>query len=144
MRQAYALSVLALSCLAAPVSAQIEIIERPIDEAVHWCAFRRPCNWTSHAAIGAGIVVGLHALDVKPEYAAAASALFYIGKEVRDHAKWGNVLGTLDSNIDMATGVAGAVTGWFLTRDRRHPRAVEVAVGGGEGGGTIGLQITTR
>jgi hypothetical protein len=146
MRPLAAFALVVLAGYATPVSAQIDALERPIDAAVQWCMFNRACNWTSHASIGAGIVVGLKALGVKPQYGAAASALFYIGKEIRDDAKWGNVLGTFDSNMDMAFGVAGAFTGWLLARDRpaRNP-PVELTVAGGDGGGsTIGIRVRTR
>jgi hypothetical protein len=84
-------------------------------------------------------------VGVKPQYAALASALFYIGKEIRDDAKWGDVLGTFDSNMDMAFGVAGAVTGWLLTRERPREPALDLTVSGGDGGSArIGIEIRTR
>jgi hypothetical protein len=144
MRPLAALVAVVLAGFATPVSAQIDALERPIDDAVQWCMFHRACNWTSHASIGTGLVVGLHAVGVKPQYAALASALFYIGKEIRDDAKWGDVLGTFDSNMDMAFGVAGAFAGWLLTREDPRDQPMDVKVSRAEGGGaSLGIEIRT-
>jgi hypothetical protein len=111
---------LAVFLMAAPVRAQAQgaPTRSPVGEALHRCVFNRPCNWVGHASIGAGIVVGLHKLHVRTEYAAALSALVWVGKELRDEAKWGGVLGTTDSMGDLASGVLGAWVAYRLVR--RH------------------------
>ena len=145
MRPLAALVAVVLAGFATPVTAQIGALERPIADAVHWCTFHRACNWTSHASIGTGIVVGLHAVGVKPQYAAVASALFYIGKEVREEAEWGGVIGTFDSNMDMVTGVVGAFAGWLLTHERPRDVPLDLNVSGSGGGGaTIAIGLRTR
>jgi hypothetical protein len=97
-----------------------------VGEAVHRCVFNRPCNWTGHATIGAGIVLGLHELNVKAEYAAAVSALVWLGKELRDDAKWGGVLGTSDSNGDLLSGLFGTYVAYRVVR--AHERAARLAI----------------
>jgi hypothetical protein len=92
-------------------------------EALHWCIFNRPCNWSAHASIAMGVVWGLDRMHVRTEYAAAAAALLFLGKEVRDDRKWGHVLGTPDSMGDMLSGFAGAYVGYRLFRDRGGRRA---------------------
>jgi hypothetical protein len=110
-----------------------------VGEAVHWCMFNRPCNWSSHATIAAGIVWGLRRVDVAPEHAAAVAALVFVGKEVRDHLKWGNVLGTPDSMGDMVSGFVGAYVGYRLFA-RRTPVQLVVTP---DRGTTVGLQVRT-
>jgi hypothetical protein len=117
--------------------------ERPtlVGEAVHWCVFNRPCNWTSHASIALGVTYGLSRLDVPRGYAAGAAALLFVGKEFRDQAKWGNVLGTPDSMGDMLSGIAGATVGYLLLREVSRP--VELAVTE-EGSMAVGVRLGTR
>jgi hypothetical protein len=117
---------LALVMLAAPARTQAQNApdRGPVGEALHKCMFNRPCNWTGHATLGAGIVLGLHQLNVKAEYAAILSSLVWVGKELRDERKWGDVLGTPDSNGDLLSGVLGAWVTWGLVRlhERGTPR----------------------
>jgi hypothetical protein len=122
-------------------AAQAAPTRSAMGDAVHWCTFNRPCNWGSHATIATGIVWGLSRLDVKPEYAAVTAALFFVGKEVRDHQKWGHVLGTPDSMVDMLSGVAGAYFGYRLFGGRT---ATPLTISVGEGRETtVGIQIRT-
>jgi hypothetical protein len=125
-----------------PVAAQKHRTSSPQQDhgLIHRCIFNRPCNWTSHAAIASGVVFGLHELKVRSEYALAASALLYIGKEVRDHLKWGNVLGTYDSNGDVVSGVLGAYISYRLVKhmERKSVRPLLVPDGAGT---TLGLEI---
>lgn len=123
----------------APVGAK----ERPtlVGEAMHWCIFNRPCNWASHATIALGVTYGLSRLDVPRGYAAGAAALLFVGKEFRDQAKWGNVLGTSDSVGDMLSGIAGAAMGYLLLREVSRP--VELAVTE-TGSMAIGVKVETR
>ena len=109
---------LAALMLAAPVRAVAQDAPHrgPVGEALHKCMFNRTCNWTGHSTIGAGIVVGLHELNVKAEYAAVLSSLVWVGKELRDDRKWGNVLGTPDSNGDLISGVLGAWVAYGFVR----------------------------
>lgn len=118
-------------------------IERPtlVGEAVHWCIFNRPCNWTSHGAIALGVTYGLNRLAVPRGYAAGAAALLFVGKEFRDQAKWGNVLGTPDSMGDMLSGIAGAALGYLLLREVSHP--VDLAVTE-TGSMVVGVTLPTR
>ncbi len=83
-----------------------------LTQAVHDCTFARPCNWTSHALIAFGTTYLLHRLRVPAPAAAGAAALLYVGKEVRDHLKWG-VLGSADSNGDLLSGCAGALIAFY-------------------------------
>jgi len=115
----------ALFMLAAPVRAPAQDAPQrgPLGEALHKCMFNRPCNWTGHATIGAGIVFGLRELNVKAGYAAIVSSLVWVGKELRDERKWGNVLGTTDSNGDLLSGVLGAWIAYTVVhmRENRTP-----------------------
>jgi hypothetical protein len=122
-----------------PVSAT----ERPtlVGDAMHWCIFNRPCNWASHATIALGVTYGLSRLDVPREYAAGAAALLFVGKELRDHAKWGDVWGTPDSVGDMLSGFAGATVGYLLLRETSRPVDLVVTE---EGSMAIGVTIQTR
>lgn len=97
-----------------PAAAQLPALGGTVGEAVHWCTFERACNWSAHASIAAGIVWGLRRADVGPELAATVAALVFVGKEIRDDAKWGGVLGTRDSMADMLSGVLGAYVGYRL------------------------------
>jgi len=136
-----ALSVAAvLVCLPAPAAARQAAgpQERStVGDAVHWCVFNRPCNWTGHAAIAAGVVWGLRRVDVRPEYAAVVAALVFVGKEVRDHRKWGHVLGTPDSMGDLLSGVAGAYVGYRLFGETRRTSLVVTP----DRGTTVGVRI---
>lgn len=98
-------------------------------QAVHWCTFNRACNWSGHATIATGIVWGLSRAEVKPEVAAVAAALVFVGKEVRDDRKWGNVLGSADSMGDLLSGLAGAYVGYRLFHVGRKGGAPPVTVG---------------
>jgi hypothetical protein len=109
-------------------SAQAAPVRSPVGQAVHWCVFNRPCNWTGHATIAGGIVWGLSRADVKPEIAATLAALVFVGKEVRDDRKWGNVLGTPDSMGDLLSGLAGAYVGYRLFRRGSGKGVLPVAV----------------
>jgi hypothetical protein len=117
--------------------------ERPtlVGEAMHWCIFNRPCNWMSHATIALGVTYGLSRLDVPSGYAAGAAALLFVGKEFRDQAKWGNVLGTPDSMGDMLSGIAGATVGYLLLRDVSRPVELVVTETGSM---AIGVRVETR
>jgi len=113
-----------------------------IGQAMHWCLFNRPCNWTSHASIATGIVYGLDRLNIRTEYAAAFAALVFVGKEVRDHLKWGDVLGSPDSMGDMLSGFIGASAGYLLFRDRpRSPLALDVSA---DGGTRVGVRLPLK
>ncbi len=122
-------AAMVLVCLSSPAAA-VQAADPPerstMGQAVHWCVFNRPCNWTGHAAIAAGVVWGLRQVDVRPEYAAAVAALVFVGKELRDEAKWGQVLGTPDSMGDLLSGVAGAYLGYRLFGERRRTHVVVV------------------
>jgi hypothetical protein len=117
--------------------------ERPtmVGEAMHWCIFNRPCNWAGHATIALGVTYGLSRLDVPRGYAAGAAALLFVGKEFRDQAKWGNVLGTPDSIGDMLSGIAGATVGYLLLRDVSRPVELGVTETGSM---AIGVRVETR
>jgi len=83
----------------------------------HWCTFNRTCNWTAHASIAFGTTYALHKLDVPLHFAAGAGAALFLGKEIRDHRKWGDFW-TFDSLVDLGTGVAGAgIAYWLLKPD---------------------------
>jgi len=139
-----ALSVaVVLVCMATPAAAR-QAAGTPergaMGEAVHWCVFNRPCNWTGHATIAAGVVWGLRRMDVRPEYAAVFAALVFVGKELRDHRKWGHVLGTPDSMGDLLSGVAGAYLGYRLFGEKRRTTLVVTP----NGATTVGVRITTN
>ena len=108
-----------------------------VAEAYHRCVFNRPCNWTGHATIALGVVWGLDRLHVRTDVAAIAAALVFVGKEVRDHRKWGDVLGTPDSMGDMVSGFVGAYIGYRLFRERERP----VLVGTTAAGPTVTVRI---
>lgn len=84
-------------------------------DAFRYCRATQPCNWSSHALIAFSATQALSYLRVPLPLAAGTAALFYVGKEVRDHLKWG-VLGSADSNGDMASGCAGALVAYFIAR----------------------------
>jgi hypothetical protein len=144
------LSVAALLLCMGSVRAEAQVSQTPtpasneshtIGHAVHWCVFNRPCNWTGHASIAFGVVWGLDRMNVPTKYAAAASALLFFGKEVRDDLKWGHVLGTTDSMGDMLSGFAGAAAGYVLFHDTKPP--VEFAVQA-DGATTVGVRLPAR
>src|SRR5690606_21989403 len=117
----------ALASLGTATHASAQTFLPPV--AAAFCAFNRACNWASHAAIAFGMANLLHRLDVPEAAAAGAAALFYVGKEIRDHVRWG-VLGSTDSNGDILSGCAGALLAYYLVlrpEGDRHPRiAVEL------------------
>ncbi len=119
----------ALASLGTATHASAQTFLPPVAAAFDFCAFNRPCNWASHAAIAFGMANLLHRLDVPEAAAAGAAALFYVGKEIRDHVRWG-VLGSTDSNGDILSGCAGALLAYYLVlrpEADRHPRiAVEL------------------
>jgi hypothetical protein len=121
----------------------VRATERPtlVGDAMHWCIFNRPCNWAGHASIALGVTYGLNRLDVPREYAAGAAALVFVGKELRDHAKWGNVWGTPDSVGDMLSGFAGATVGYLLLREVSRPIELAMTEAGSM---AIGVTIPTR
>ena len=84
-------------------------------DAFRYCTMHQPCNWSSHALIAFSATQALNYLRVPLPVAAGTAALFYVGKEVRDHLKWG-VLGSADSNGDMASGCAGALVAYLIAR----------------------------
>ncbi|MDH3223345.1 MAG: hypothetical protein OEO23_06485 [Gemmatimonadota bacterium] len=91
---------------AAPIQAQD--VWGAMGDASHWCMFNRSCNWASHFTIGYTAAQALHKAGLPRPVAAGASSLIWVAKEIRDHRKWGNVLGTADSNGDIVSGVLGA------------------------------------
>ena len=127
-----------------PATAQSSTNRSEVRQAVHWCLFNRACNWSGHATIATGIVWGLSRAELRPEYAALAAALVFVGKEFRDDRKWGNVLGSTDSMGDLLSGVAGAYLGYRLfhrSEQRTRPSvSVEMSVSDGP---SVGLQILT-
>jgi hypothetical protein len=84
-------------------------------DAFRYCTMTQPCNWSSHALIAFSATHALKYLQVPLPVAAGTAALFYVGKEVRDHLKWG-VLGSADSNGDMVSGCAGALIAYLIAR----------------------------
>jgi len=101
-----------------------------VAEAYHRCVFNRPCNWSGHATIALGVVWGLDRLHVRTDVAAIAAALVFVGKEVRDERKWGDVLGTPDSMGDMLSGFIGAYVGYRLFREQERPVLVDMTPSG--------------
>lgn len=89
----------------------------------HWCMFNRACDWSSHATIAFGTTYLLQKVDVPLHYAAGAGAAIFVGKEIRDHVKWGDFW-TFDSLMDLAAGVAGAGLAYWVFQpdDRAMPR----------------------
>lgn len=85
-----------------------------VGDASHWCMFNTPCNWTSHFTIGYATTHALHRVGVPRPVASGASALMWVAKEIRDDRKWGNVLGTPDSNGDIISGVLGALLAYHV------------------------------
>jgi len=118
---------LALASLGNATDARAQALPQPFAAAFDFCAFNRPCNWASHAAIAFGAAYLLHRLDVPEAAAAGAAALFYVGKEIRDHMRWG-VLGSTDSNGDILSGCAGALLAYYLALRPRADRHAHVAV----------------
>ena len=117
----------------APAEAQITVFGAP----GHWCTFNRPCNWTAHAGIAFGTTWALHKVDVPLPLAAGIGGGLFLGKEIRDHVKWGDFW-TFDSLVDLGTGVAGAALAyWVLKPDDETP--VPMPVVGRDG--TVGLQL---
>lgn len=113
---ALGLALASLASLGTATHADAQGLLLPATAAFDFCAFNRPCNWTSHAAIAFGAAWLLHHRLHVPEAAAAgAAALFYVGKEIRDHMRWG-VLGSEDSNGDILSGCAGALLAYYLAR----------------------------
>ena len=135
-----------LFMLAAPVRAQEAGVQErsAVGAALHKCMFNKPCNWTGHATIGAGIVFGLHKLNVKAEYAAVASALVWVGKELRDEAKWGNVLGTTDSTGDLLSGLAGAYLAYRIIRAHDRQPPLLTLNRDADGATTVRVRLKTR
>jgi hypothetical protein len=125
-------------------SAQAPPAPTGVRHAFHWCLANRPCNWSSHATIAGGIVWGLSRVEVKPELAALAAALVFVGKEVRDDRKWGNVLGSTDSMGDLLSGVAGAYVGYRLFGHTRNQGLPPVMVNmNAEDGASFAFRIRT-
>ena len=119
---------LALASLATATHAGAQDLLLPAAAVYDFCAFNRPCNWASHAAIAFGAAWLLHQrLDVPEAAAAGAAALFYVGKEIRDHMRWG-VLGSEDSNGDILSGCAGALLAYYLARRPQTDPHARVAV----------------
>lgn len=111
--------------------------------ALHWCTFNRPCNWTGHATIALGVVYGLRKLDVAPEVAAGSAVLLFVGKEIRDHMKWGD-FGSTDSIGDLAAGVLGALVGYHFFAESHEPGPVQPMVAPQTTGVSIGLRVGLR
>jgi hypothetical protein len=86
-----------------------------LSRAIHDCTFTTPCNWSSHAILAFGATYALNKAGVPRAASAGTAVLFFVGKEVRDHLKWG-VLGSADSNGDLAAGVIGAVVAYHVLR----------------------------
>src|SRR5262245_21261831 len=101
--------------LAAPIQLQAQTSGAFVSRAYHYCTFTRPCNWGSHAILAFGATYTLNKVGLPRGAAAGAAALLFVGKEVRDHLKWG-VLGSADSNGDLAAGLIGAVIAYQLLR----------------------------
>ncbi|MGH7502121.1 MAG: hypothetical protein ACREL7_10225 [Longimicrobiales bacterium] len=141
---AVAILVVLMFTAVEPATAQSSTNRSDVGQAVHWCLFNRPCNWSGHATIATGIVWGLSRAELRPEYAAVAAALVFVGKEFRDDRKWGNVLGSADSMGDLLSGVAGAYLGYRLfhrSEKRSRPTvSLEMSVSDGP---SVGLQILT-
>jgi len=118
---------LAFASLGTATHAYAQALLRPVSAAFEFCTFNRPCNWASHATIAFGAAYVLHRLDIPDAAAAGAAALFYVGKEIRDHMRWG-VLGSTDSNGDILSGCAGALLAYYLALRPRADRHAHVAV----------------
>ncbi len=103
-----------------PTSAAAQ--HRPFGDAGHWCTFNRPCNWTAHAAIAFGTTYALDGLNVPLPLAAGVGAGLFLGKEIRDHLKWGDFW-TFDSLVDLASGVVGAGAAYLVLRPDPDARA---------------------
>jgi hypothetical protein len=111
------LAVLAgLFMLAGAGEVSAQTLPGPAANAYQWCALRAPCNYTSHFAIAAGLVVGARELGVSRDVAAPLTIVFYTLREVRDDRRWPGNWGTRDSVLDIATAVAGAALGYFIFR----------------------------
>jgi hypothetical protein len=101
--------------IAAPIQLQAQSSRAFLGRAYHYCTFTQACNWSSHAIIAFSATYMLNKAGLPRGASAGAAALFFVGKEVRDHLKWG-VLGSADSNGDLATGVIGAAIAYQLLR----------------------------
>jgi len=134
-----ALCLVGLPTLLAAQDATREHALGPVGHALHWCTFNTPCNWTSHAAIAAGVVAGLRRAEVSPKLAAASAALLFVAKEVRDHARWGD-FGSTDSLGDLAAGVLGAYVGYRLFGRDHESRLAPILVEDGEAT-RVGLRL---
>ena len=125
---ALGLALASVASLGTATHAEAQGLLLPAAAAFDFCAFNRPCNWASHAAIAFGAAWLLHhQLDVPAAAAAGAAALFYVGKELRDHMRWG-VLGSTDSNGDILSGCAGALLAYYLALRPQADRHARVAV----------------
>lgn len=106
--------LIAAACAVTP--SKVEAQEYgPLGAPGHWCTFNRACNWTAHAGIAFGTTYALNKVHVPLPIAAGAGAALFVGKEVRDHMKWGDFW-TFDSLVDLGTGVAGAGLAYWLLR----------------------------
>lgn len=125
--------VLTAAATPSPVNAQNY---GPLGAPGHWCTFNRACNWTAHAGIAFGTTYMLDKVGVPLPVAAGTGAALFIGKEVRDHIKWGDFW-TFDSLVDLGTGVAGAgLAYWLLRADGSPPAAPYV-----DAEGRMGLEL---
>lgn len=102
----------------------------------HWCTFNRACNWTAHAGIAFGTTYALDKLGVPLPLAAGTGAALFVGKEVRDHMKWGDFW-TFDSLVDLGTGVVGAGLAYWLLKPDEHTVAAPFV----DADGRMGLEL---
>jgi hypothetical protein len=122
-------------------SAQTTVTQTP-QAAYQWCATYAPCNYTSHFAIAAGMVVGAKELGLPRKVAAPLAVAFYTYREVRDDRRWPGNWGSRDSVLDIATAVAGAAVGYALPSKPRKGGAVSISAGAGHG--AVVASVTIR
>jgi hypothetical protein len=139
---------IALALIIAPTLASAQTGEPqrklgPIGDAAHWCTFTRPCNWASHAGIALGVAQAMPKLGVSREVAAGAAALLFVGKEVRDHLKWGD-FGSRDSLGDLAAGLVGAYVGYRLHGREEKPGTVTPVIYSTDGDAAVGVRLKLR
>ncbi len=125
--------VLATGLLMLPPRDQVraQSSDNLVGRAVHQCTFTRACNWGSHALIAFGATYALHELELPIAAAAGTAALLYVGKEVRDHLRWG-VIGSADSNGDILSGWAGALIAYYMIKHSLRDSLTGVSVQLGE------------
>ena len=73
-------------------------------------------GWILHGLIAAAVTGAADLVIGRPEYGAAVSSGFYIGKEIREARMWDGF--TTDRIMDLATPVVAAVVTAYVLRDR--------------------------